>query len=152
MLFVPSSVRMPSPFTFSNSNFFPLSFNLPSLTPSFPLAVFSHNFLLSPLILTLSFLPLPSTAGWPDGQGGDEVSGSDRFQPQLWEPDSGWKHSGVHRSHRAAGRHRQGAAGGGETHLQFTDTKTHAICFLVCIKSSEVCFFFHSSAALCVQF
>lgn len=42
------------------------------------------------------------------------MSGFDRFQPQLRESDAGWKHAGVHRSHRATDHHLQGAAGGGE--------------------------------------
>lgn len=64
----------------------------------------------------LTFDPhcLSGPAGRQDGPGGHEMSGSDRFQPQLRESDAGRKHAGVHRSHRAAGHHLQGAAGGGE--------------------------------------
>lgn len=68
------------------------------------------------IFLTPPLLSPP--AGGQDGPGGHEMSGVDRFQPQLRESDAGWKHAGVHRSHRAADHPLQRAAGGGETQRQ----------------------------------
>lgn len=55
--------------------------------------------------------------GRPHGPRGHEVPGANRVQPQLRDPHAGGQHAGVHRPQRAAGGHRQGAAGGGEPPL-----------------------------------